>query len=130
MQDFIRDFTKGKMGVKPQSNGNNIEIDFGGVTVQSKGFEPVAMSDEATQVITSGKRIWAYYAEKIAVLGGNHNASLYDIKEYFKGRDEKGRMNSKSEDERFNELMDDLRVSMQSLCKAIVPKIYSYGFLK
>ena len=130
MQDFIRDFTKGKMGVKPQSNGNNIEIDFGGVTVQSKGFEPVAMSDEATQVMTSGKRIWAYYAEKIAVLGGNHNASLYDIKEYFKGRDEKGRMNSKSEDERFNELMDDLRVSMQSLCKAIVPKIYSYGFLK
>ena len=38
-------------------------------------------------------------------------------------------MNSKSEDEHFNALMEDLRFAMQELCKAIVPKVYSYGFL-
>ena len=70
------------------------------------------------------------FIRKINAYGGNHNASLYDIKEYFKGRDENGRMNSKSEDDYFNALMDELRLAMQELCKAIVPKVYAYGFLK
>ena len=130
MQDYLRDFMKGKAGIVVQGNDNVLELDFDGSKDNAKVFEAVALSGEAAKVLTSGKRVWAYYAEKINAYGGNHNASLYDIKEYFKGRDENGRMNSKSEDDHFNALMDELRLAMQELCKAIVPKVYAYGFLK
>ena len=62
--------------------------------------------------------------------GINVNASLYDIKAFFKGRDEKGRMNATSTDEHFNALMENLRVTLQNLAKKIEIKVYVYGFLK
>ena len=58
------------------------------------------------------------------------DASLYEIREYFKGRDEKGRMKTKSTDERFNELNSELRSSLKVLAEKIQPKVYEYGFLK
>ena len=89
------------------------------------------MSDEAKSVFEAGKNLWKYYhktiqnAKRVSV-----NASLYEIREYFKGRDEKGRMKSKATDERFNELDAALRSSLKKLAEKIQPKVYEYGFLK
>ena len=58
------------------------------------------------------------------------NASLYDIREYFQGRNDKGKMNNKSDDAEYMELIKDLRDSLKLLAKKIEPKVYEYGFLK
>jgi len=58
------------------------------------------------------------------------NASLYDIREYFQGRNDKGTMNNKSDDEKYNELVENLRIALKVLAKKIEPKVYEYGFLK
>lgn len=60
------------------------------------------------------------------------NASLYDIKEFFQGRDEKGKMNipSKAKDEHYKILLSDLNLALDVLAKKIEPKIYEYGFLR
>lgn len=60
----------------------------------------------------------------------NVNASLYDIKEYFKGRDSKGRLNKKSPDEHFNQLEKNFNEAMEKLRKKIEPKVYEHGFLR
>ena len=62
--------------------------------------------------------------------GGTLNAALYDIKEYFKGRNDKGSIKATSDDAHFNHLMETLRTAMQNLAQNITPKIYQYGFLK
>jgi hypothetical protein len=62
--------------------------------------------------------------------GYNPNASLYDIREYFQGRNEAGKMNNKSKDEHYNQLIASLRESLKTLAKKIEPKVYEYGFLK
>ena len=89
------------------------------------------MSKEAKAVFEAGKALWTYYHQTIktakrAVV----DASLYEIREYFKGRDEKGRMKTKATDERFNELDAELRSSLKELAKKIKPKVYEYGFLR
>jgi hypothetical protein len=61
--------------------------------------------------------------------GYNVNASLYDIREHFQGRNEKGTMNSKSTDEKYNELIENLRLAVKLLAKKIGYKVYEYGFL-
>jgi hypothetical protein len=58
------------------------------------------------------------------------NPSLYDIKSYFQGADENGRMNNKSNDEKYNQLIANLRESLNILEAKIQPKVYEYGFLK
>jgi GH18 family chitinase len=60
----------------------------------------------------------------------NVNASLYDIREYFQGRNDKGRMNSKSDDSRYMELIGELRSQLAVLADKIKPKVYEFGFLK
>jgi hypothetical protein len=60
----------------------------------------------------------------------NPNASLYDIREHFQGRNAKGRMNSRSDDVKYTELIRDLRDKLKILAKKIEPKVYEYGFLK
>jgi hypothetical protein len=60
----------------------------------------------------------------------NVNASLYDIKEFFQGRNEKGKMNNKSDDETYNTLIAQLREALQALAEKLEPRIYLYGFLR
>ena len=57
------------------------------------------------------------------------NASLYDIKEFFKGKNKKGDLNKTSKDEKFNDLEKTLSEKMKILAKAIEPKVYEHGFL-
>jgi hypothetical protein len=58
------------------------------------------------------------------------NASLYDIREHFQGRNASGKMNNKSEDAHYMQLIGDLRDKLKLLAKKIEPKVYEYGFLK
>ena len=89
-------------------------------------------SEEATAVFDAGRELWKYYHE-IASLPRNDynvNASLYDIREYFQGRNDKGRMNSKSDDATYTQLLAELRSKLAVLADKIKPKVYEYGFLK
>jgi hypothetical protein len=89
--------------------------------------KPLEFSEEATAVFDAGRELWKYYH---AQNGVNVNASLYDIREYFQGRNEKGRMNSKSDDATYTKLIAELRSKLAILADKIKPKVYEYGFLK
>ena len=89
--------------------------------------KPLQFSDEAVAVFNAGRELWKYYHAQKDV---NVNASLYDIREYFQGRNDKGRMNSKSEDATYTQLIANLRSKLAILADKIKPKVYEYGFLK
>ena len=84
-------------------------------------------SAEAKAVFDSGRELWRYYHSQPEV---NANASLYDIREYFQGRNYKGRMNARSTDEKYTELIGNLRRALNILAQKITPKIYEYEFLR
>ena len=86
----------------------------------------IRFSGEAQAVLEAGKALWKYYHSQP---DSDPNASYYDIREYFQGRNDKGKMNNKSGDETYNVLIYDLRQKMKVLQKKIIPKIYEYGFL-
>ncbi|MDE5815623.1 MAG: hypothetical protein K2H42_04975, partial [Alistipes sp.] len=62
--------------------------------------------------------------------GANADASFYDIRLHFQGRNNKGRMNSDSTDTRYTELIGTLCKNLKVLANKIEPKVYEYGFLK
>jgi hypothetical protein len=100
-------------------------------TFMSDFLQKRKLSEEAKSVFEAGKALWTYYHQKIRE--NNYwltDASLYEIREYFKGRNEKGRLKTKATDERFNELDVELRSSLKVLAAKIQPKVYEYGFLK
>jgi hypothetical protein len=97
----------------------------------------LVFSEEATAVFNAGRALWTYYHTHPSTSSGyveskpyNVNASLYDIREHFQGRNDKGRMNSKSNDTRYMELISELRSQLAVLADKIKPKVYEYGFLK
>jgi len=81
----------------------------------------------AKNVFKAGLELWKYYHTQPKC---NVNASLYDIREYFQGRNAQGKMNNKSDDEKYNELISDLRSALKELAQKIEPKIYEFGFLR
>lgn len=115
---FMTDFIAGKL--KQESN---TEL-FG---TQEQRTTPLAFSDEAKAVFDAGRELWTYYHSNKYI---NINASLYDIREHYQGRNDKGKMNNKSLDEKYNELISTLRVRLKVLAKKIEPKVYEYQFLK
>ena len=114
----MTDFINGKIKIERE---NNL---FGTAENQTLKRE---FSAEATAVFDAGRELWKYYHKQHNV---NVNASLYDIREYFQGRNEQGRMNSKSNDEKYMELIGELRNKLNFLADKIKPKIYEYEFLK
>ena len=115
---FMTDFINGKLSAE-----NNTEL-FDGTNSQltKRNFSP-----EAQAIFDAGKALWQYYHSQSDV---NVNASLYDIREYFQGRNAQGRMNSHSDDETYMSLIGNLRSKIGLLADKIKPKIYAYGFLK
>ncbi|MDR2362722.1 MAG: hypothetical protein LBD91_08365 [Prevotellaceae bacterium] len=91
-----------------------------------KKGEKREFSPEAKAVFDAGRELWRYYHRQQDV---NVDASLYDIREYFQGRNDKGKMNNKSNDEKYNELLAILRYRLKILAQKIEPKVYEYGFL-
>lgn len=96
--------------------------------------EPIKFTPAAQAVMEAGRKIWEYYLHhKQNVYGAspvNVNASFYDIRAYFQGRDDKGKMNSESDDATYMSLLKDLRTYQKVLAKQIEKKVYLYGFLK
>ena len=82
---------------------------------------------EANAVFDAGRELWRYYHSQPNC---NANASLYDIREHFQGRNEQGKMNAKSDDETYMKLISQLREKLRQIEKKIEPKVYEYGFLK
>jgi hypothetical protein len=147
---FMTDFIQGK--IKTEQEAGDL---FGSDKKSLIPTQPLVFSDEACAVFDAGRALWTYYhAQKFAPQfpssggvtegrGGNEgrggkaggtiynpNASLYDIREHFQGRNEAGKMNNKSQDEQYNQLIATLRESLKTLAKKIEPKVYEYGFLK
>ena len=115
---FMSDFINGKIKLENETNLFD--------ETENLIFKRV-FSEEAQAVFNEGRELWKYYHSKPFV---NVNASLYDIKEYFQGRNDKGRMNSISDDKKYMELIRELRNNLNILAKKNKPKIYDYGFLK
>ena len=93
--------------------------------------EKIAFSSESNAVFDAGRELWRYY-HKCAKNSQSYlnDASLYDIKEFFQGRNEKGKMNNKSTDSHYNDLIAQLRIALNALATKIEPKIYEYEFLR
>jgi hypothetical protein len=88
-------------------------------------------STEAQVVLDAGRELWKYYHAKIKNnKAASVNASFYDIREFFQGRNAKGTMKTKSDDETYNKLIDALCGNLRTLSEKIRPKVYEYGFLK
>lgn len=115
---FMTDFINGKIKIE------NVTNLFGTTENQTLKRD---FSEDATAVFDAGRKLWKYYHSKPNV---NVNASLYDIREYFQGRNDRGIMNSKSDDETYMELINELRNRLNFLADKIKPKIYEYEFLK
>ncbi|HWB62746.1 MAG TPA: hypothetical protein VG603_04485 [Chitinophagales bacterium] len=114
---FMTDFIKGKL--KQQESTQLF------ATTHNTGA--LEFSAEAKAVFDAGRELWKYYHSKPGV---NVNASLYDIREYFQGRNDKGKMNNKSTDEHYMKLITALRDRLKALAQKIETKVYNYGFLK
>jgi len=94
---------------------------------ETRNYGPkLQFSDRALEVFKAGKELWKYYHSQKHC---NVNASFYDIREYFQSRDATGRMKNTSDDERYNMLMNNLKLEMKFLAPQIEQKIYKYGFL-
>ena len=89
------------------------------------GIENLSVTAKA--VYDAGLELWRYYHTQP---NANPNASLYDIREHFQGRNDKGKMNNDSNDSQYTALIGNLRSKLKELAKEIEPKVYEYGFLK
>jgi len=88
---------------------------------------PLKFSKEAKAVFDAGRELWIYYHKQPNC---NVNASLYDIREHFQGRNQAGKMNNKSSDETYTKLIGVLREKINWLAEKIEPKVYEFEFLK
>ncbi len=118
---FMTDFIAGKLNSQSTSNSNTLLSEQSFIPT-----EPLVFSPEATAVFDAGRELWRYYH---AQPNANPNASYYDIREFFQGRNDKGKMNAKSEDKEYMRLLANLKDAMEQLRLKIVPKVYEYGFL-
>ncbi len=134
--NFMTDFINGKLKTEQQTDALLFD-DSTKIGVYNN--QPLQFSDEATAVFNAGRELWKYYhSQKFPSFGGvsegqggyNVNASFYDIREHFQGRNDKGRMNSRSTDEEYTNLIGNLRAKLNLLTEKITPKIYEYEFLK
>jgi hypothetical protein len=116
--NFMINFIKGK---HKQEESNDLFF-----KQKLRNYE-LEFSEEATAVFDAGRELWKYYHLQPDC---NVNAALYDIRENFQGRNEKGKMNNKSEDETYMRLITALRIKLKLLAKKIEPKVYDYEFLK
>ncbi|GAA8048142.1 hypothetical protein TH0009_12930 [Helicobacter pylori] len=118
----LLDFLKGKI----KEEGDSLFLNA------KKENKPLEFSQSALNVFNAGKEIYRYYHHKISNRPYNANASLYDIKEFFQGRNAQGKLNlpAKAKDEHYKQLYANLQDALKDLAKEIQPKVYEYGFLR
>lgn len=121
---FMTDFINGRITPDKRANASLFETD---AETGIYDNTPRQFSAEATAVFDAGRELWKYYHSQKDI---NVNASYYDIREYFQGRNYKGRMNTSSMDAHYTELIANLRQKLNVLASKIAPKVYEHGFLK
>lgn len=129
-------FIAGRSSPNPSKGGETLRLFT--ENEEAERTTPLVFSAEAKAVFDAGRNLWKYYHAQFPSSGGvaagrggyNVNASFYDIRAHFQGRNPKGRMNARSEDETYTELITDLRNALKILAEKITPKIYEYEFLK
>lgn len=116
---YLLDFMSGKW----QASQHDVDIDM---FEKEESCKPLVFTPEATAVFDTARELWRYYHKQD---NSNPNASFYDIREHFQGRNAKGVMNSDSPDAVYMELLDAFKKAYRNLSAQIEPKIYEYGFL-
>ncbi|GAA7538216.1 hypothetical protein MMM125_12430 [Helicobacter pylori] len=123
----LLDFLKG--GIKEE--GDSLFLNA------KKENKPLEFSLSASRVFDAGREVYRYYhyyhtTQDFTNRPYNANASLYDIKEFFQGRNAQGKLNSppKAKDEYYKKLYANLQDALKDLAKEIQPKVYEYGFLR
>ncbi|GAA8579342.1 hypothetical protein KYTH41_14430 [Helicobacter pylori] len=119
----LLDFLKGKI----KEEGDSLFLNA------KKENKPLEFSQSASRVFDAGKDIYRYYHTQDSTNPHyNANASLYDIKEFFQGRNAQGKLNlpAKAKDEYYKQLYANLQDALKDLAKEIQPKVYEYGFLR
>ncbi|WRG22498.1 hypothetical protein E5E38_07040 [Helicobacter pylori] len=119
----LLDFLKG--GIKEE--GDSLFLNA------KKENKPLKFSPSASRVFDAGREIYRHYHTRdFANRPYNANASLYDIKEFFQGRNAQGKLNlpAKAKDEYYKQLYANLKDALKDLAKEIQPKVYEYGFLR
>ena len=119
--NFMTKFIQGKL--KPEL----VQEDLFGKKETNNRTTALEFSVEAQEVFNAGRELWKYYHQQPNC---NVNASLYEIRAYFQGRNDNGKMNNKSENKTYMILINGLRAKLKNIEKKIEPKIYKYGFLK
>jgi hypothetical protein len=121
--NFMSKYIKGKL--PPEKK----QTDIFSILLEPKAHyeSPLKFSDEANAVFDAGRELWRYYHTQNNC---NVNASLYDIREHFQGRNESGKMNIRSNDETYTKHICLLREKLELLAQKIEPKVYEYEFLK
>lgn len=121
----LLDFLKGE--IKEPKKSDSLFLN------DKKENKPLEFSPSASKVFDAGKEIYRYYHTRdFTHTPYNANASLYDIKEFFQGRNAQGRLNlpAKAKDEYYKQLYANLQDALKDLAKEIQPKVYEYGFLR
>ncbi|WP_024369684.1 hypothetical protein [Helicobacter pylori] len=121
----LLDFLKGE--IKEPKKSDSLFLNA------KKENKPLKFSPSASKVFDAGREVYRYYHKQdFANRPYNANASLYDIKEFFQGRNAQGRLNSpaKAKDEYYKQLYANLQYALKDLAKEIQPKVYEYGFLR
>ncbi len=121
----LLDFLKVKL--QEQTQNNNL------FDSSKKERKPLEFSETALSVLNAGREIYRYYhAQDFTKNDYNANASLYDIKEFFQGRNAQGKLNPpvKAKDTYYKQLYANLQDALKDLAKEIQPKVYEYGFLR
>jgi hypothetical protein len=121
--NFMTDFISGKLRNDVAKGETRDMLNV----ASTQRTTPLVFSAQAQAVFSAGKALWQYYHQQPNC---NVNASLYDIREHFQGRNASGKMHNKSDDETYMGLIKHLREQLKTLQKNIAPKIYEYGFLK
>ncbi|ACX99872.1 hypothetical protein [Helicobacter pylori] len=119
----LLDFLKG--GIKEE--GDSLFLNA------KKENKPLEFSQSASRVFDAGREIYCHYhTQNSTNRHYNANASLYDIKEFFQGRNAQGKLNlpAKAKDEHYKQLYANLQDALKDLAKEIQPKVYEYGFLR
>ncbi|GAA9072315.1 hypothetical protein BTM315_14870 [Helicobacter pylori] len=119
----LLDFLKGKI----KEGGDSLFLNA------KKENKPLEFSQSASRVFDAGREIYRYYHTQASTNPHyNANASLYDIKEFFQGRNAQGKLNPpvKAKDTYYKQLYANLQDALKDLAKEIQPKVYEYGFLR
>lgn len=129
---FMRDFLQGKIKRDCETNKDSKQSLFGDDDMAFIPTKPLTFSQEAQEVLDAGKELFRHYhTQSKEDKDYNPNASLYDIKAYFQGFNDKGKMNppQKADDEVYKQKLGTLNYALKTLAKNIESKVYEYGFL-